>query len=255
MLTFLRNIRRSLIESSSVRKYLLYAIGEVGLVVIGILIALQINNWNEGRKTKSQFEQSILGLAEDIRSDTSIIQSYISRLKIQEQAAKLIIPIFESEEKMVVDSMEFLAAYLNMSNSIGMDFNREIWDEIRRSGLHKTYADPHLIDLIQRYYHRYWKVSMNWESARSVRMEMRWLKYELVSQSDLDRHNSSDNPRPYSAKAFETIFNEKRVVDLTKAIYYTSSLFKEYFETCKTQATEVIELIDKTYGDRKDNAL
>ena len=47
MLTFLRKIRKSLIESGIARKYLLYAIGEIALVVIGILIALQINNWNE----------------------------------------------------------------------------------------------------------------------------------------------------------------------------------------------------------------
>ena len=52
MLTFLRKIRRSLIESGSARKYFLYAIGEIALVVIGILIALQINNWNEDRKDK-----------------------------------------------------------------------------------------------------------------------------------------------------------------------------------------------------------
>jgi len=52
MLTFLRRIRKNLIESGSARKYLLYAIGEIALVVIGILIALQINNWNEWRKDR-----------------------------------------------------------------------------------------------------------------------------------------------------------------------------------------------------------
>jgi hypothetical protein len=50
MLTFFRKIRKSLIESGSARKHALYAVGEILLVVIGILIALQINNWNEGRK-------------------------------------------------------------------------------------------------------------------------------------------------------------------------------------------------------------
>ena len=50
MLTFLRKIRRSLIESGTTRKYLLYAMGEIALVVIGILIALQINKWNEQRE-------------------------------------------------------------------------------------------------------------------------------------------------------------------------------------------------------------
>ncbi len=46
-------------ESGSARKYLLYAIGEILLVMLGILLALQINNWNEGRK-KSQQEANIL---------------------------------------------------------------------------------------------------------------------------------------------------------------------------------------------------
>ena len=59
MLTFLRKLRKSLIESGSTRKYLLYGMGEIALVVIGILIALQINNWNEGRKAKD-FEREIL---------------------------------------------------------------------------------------------------------------------------------------------------------------------------------------------------
>ena len=46
-------------ESGSVRKYLLYAIGEILLVMIGILLALQVNNWNEGKKRMS-FEREML---------------------------------------------------------------------------------------------------------------------------------------------------------------------------------------------------
>lgn len=50
MLPFFRRIRRSLIDSGRLSKYMLYAIGEIALVVIGILIALQVNNLNEDRK-------------------------------------------------------------------------------------------------------------------------------------------------------------------------------------------------------------
>jgi len=59
MLRFFRHIRKSLMEQNKVRTYFFYAIGEILLVVVGILIALQVNNWNEGRKALNQ-EQEIL---------------------------------------------------------------------------------------------------------------------------------------------------------------------------------------------------
>lgn len=54
-----------MIKENRVSKYLLYAIGEIVLVVIGILIALQINNWNEVRKEGEQRQQLISSLLED----------------------------------------------------------------------------------------------------------------------------------------------------------------------------------------------
>ena len=50
MILFLRKIRKSMIENKKARNYIFYALGEVLLVVAGILIALQINNANEIRK-------------------------------------------------------------------------------------------------------------------------------------------------------------------------------------------------------------
>ena len=49
MIKFFRKIRYDLIENNKTGKYLKYAIGEIVLVVIGILIALSINNWNQNR--------------------------------------------------------------------------------------------------------------------------------------------------------------------------------------------------------------
>ncbi|MFD2587402.1 DUF6090 family protein [Croceitalea marina] len=59
MIKFFRHIRQKLLEENRFSKYLLYAIGEIVLVVIGILIALQINNWNENKKDLAK-EQLIL---------------------------------------------------------------------------------------------------------------------------------------------------------------------------------------------------
>lgn len=59
MIKFFRKIRQRLLSENKLSKYLVYAIGEIVLVVIGILIALSINNWNEKRKDLAK-EQSIL---------------------------------------------------------------------------------------------------------------------------------------------------------------------------------------------------
>lgn len=61
MIRLFRHVRKKLIEKENLRKYLLYIVGEVALVVIGILIALQVSNLNEDRKVR-QFEEEILSL-------------------------------------------------------------------------------------------------------------------------------------------------------------------------------------------------
>ena len=61
MIKFFRKIRQNLLMENKTGKYFKYAIGEIVLVVIGILIALQINNWNEQRKEKS-LEKELINL-------------------------------------------------------------------------------------------------------------------------------------------------------------------------------------------------
>ena len=79
MLTFLRKIRRSLIESSSGQKYLLYAIGEIALVVIGILIALQINNWNQTRIERIVEKKILTDLRQELMTNKQKVENQIDR--------------------------------------------------------------------------------------------------------------------------------------------------------------------------------
>jgi hypothetical protein len=72
MLHFLRRIRRSLINSGSLKKYTLYAIGEILLVMIGILLALQVNNWNETRKQHLNDIKFLKNLQHEIVLDTAV---------------------------------------------------------------------------------------------------------------------------------------------------------------------------------------
>ena len=78
MIKLFRNIRKQLLAEGKTSRYLKYAIGEIILVVIGILIALQINNWNEQRKQNSNIRDVYSNLLLDIKSDSI---SYSKNLK------------------------------------------------------------------------------------------------------------------------------------------------------------------------------
>lgn len=86
MIKFFRKIRYHLMETGKTSKYLKYAIGEIILVVIGILIALQINNWNEHRKAlidekatiaslKLEFQKNLVNLQSNIQAINSFISA------------------------------------------------------------------------------------------------------------------------------------------------------------------------------------
>ncbi len=76
MINFFRTIRNRLLREGKTTRYLTYAIGEIILVVIGILIALQINNWNEHRKSMLVEDERLINLLEGLRTDsTSFSQS------------------------------------------------------------------------------------------------------------------------------------------------------------------------------------
>ena len=78
MIKFFRHIRQNLIMENKTPKYFKYAIGEIILVVIGILIALQINNWNENRKSDI-FENEILTqIRANLIKDQLVLKKFIT---------------------------------------------------------------------------------------------------------------------------------------------------------------------------------
>ncbi len=81
VIKFFRKIRQKLLQQNRVTRYLVYAAGEIFLIVIGILIALQINNWNEGRKTK-KFEQEILFLIDqNLQRDSALMSGELFKAR------------------------------------------------------------------------------------------------------------------------------------------------------------------------------
>ena len=76
-----RKIRQSMLKNRKVSQYLIYAIGEIVLVMIGILLALQVNNWNEERKLRTTINGVLKSIANDLETDTLKANSVIDYYK------------------------------------------------------------------------------------------------------------------------------------------------------------------------------
>lgn len=79
MISLFRKIRKSLLVQGKVTRYIIYAFGEILLVVIGILIALQVNNNNELKKSKAKEREQLVYVLENIKKDSAFISGAVRR--------------------------------------------------------------------------------------------------------------------------------------------------------------------------------
>ena len=96
MIKFFRHIRKSLLNEGKTSKYFKYAIGEIVLVVIGILIALQINNWNQGRIEQNKEQTYLANIKRDLENQ---LKSIKSQLEFENNIIDLMEPFLDSYYK------------------------------------------------------------------------------------------------------------------------------------------------------------
>jgi hypothetical protein len=127
MLHFLRSIRRSLIGAGATRKYLLYAIGEILLVMVGILLALQVNNWNEDRIDSLQRDKIITNLKSEYLINLGELGDRINRIdtttKYIDETIKLMMPDYhlldeENVTHVVAKSISWFTTYDESSGAL-----------------------------------------------------------------------------------------------------------------------------------------
>ncbi|MDT0558288.1 DUF6090 family protein [Ichthyenterobacterium sp. W332] len=112
MIKFFRHIRKSLIEKNKMGKYFKYVIGEILLVVIGILIALQINNWNEDQKSAKQEKTYYCKISEDLQVDIKNIDSALVSIDIRlERTKKFMKNLLKIQDDKAVIFKDFIPTF------------------------------------------------------------------------------------------------------------------------------------------------
>ncbi|WP_178987367.1 DUF6090 family protein [Winogradskyella schleiferi] len=144
MIKFFRKVRQKLLTENKFSTYLLYAIGEIVLVVIGILIALSINNWNENRKTQEQEIQIYLELKSDLLKTRNDIQKIISQHR----------EIFKLSQNLIKDiynKKPYSDTIYDSFTSAGVDFQiipkTSAFENLKNIGLNTLSNDSLRIDI------------------------------------------------------------------------------------------------------------
>ena len=147
MFIFYRRIRQAFIGTGQTRKYLLYAFGEIALVVIGILIALQVNNWNDRRKSNLNEIVLLEHIVDDLRVDSLNISQMLNRAKSKQnihlQYYEYVIEGLSSEREFIL-STDIVET---------VDLISQAWDNHRNTG--DQLSSQQLRDGLNKYFRIY----------------------------------------------------------------------------------------------------
>ena len=151
MIKIFRRIRQRLLTENKLAKYLLYAIGEIILVVIGILIALQINNWNEARKTESLEQAYLINLRDEFRANKNSLLVVKYRDSMELLKGEMLLD-FHQFEKFNGDTLNISEAIESLGFTRSFNFKRDIWNDIYSTGNSLIFQNSELQKRISEFY-------------------------------------------------------------------------------------------------------
>lgn len=263
MIKFYREIRRKLLADKAgipkdrFSKYLIYAIGEIVLVVIGILIALQINNWNENQKDRASGANYLNRISSDLKKDTTILNQKI-HLAGQESESYLALI------REMYNIQENKEDYIQLLNSVELNVDELIltdiaYNELLNTGKLDLIFNDNLKDQITEYYRLYDFVSSRVTELNASNLELMLasevatpkLKYTLPGYMDIFPDNTfPEDEYMYNNSdwSFINIPESKEFRLYENAIYYyylKQVLLKPLYNNLYLKAEELIDSIGK----------
>jgi hypothetical protein len=156
MIKFFSKIRQDLLSESKTRKYLKYAFGEIILVVIGILIALSINNWNQNRLNKDLEAIYCNRLLNDVREEKLTLESIINYSKQVSAHAKKAIAVLENTPNASTNPVENIVDLYQASQYADSYSASSTYKELIASGQINLIQNDNLKTALIRYYDIQW---------------------------------------------------------------------------------------------------
>ncbi len=168
-----KNIRRKLASENKKAAYLRYALGEILLVVIGILIALQVNNWNEKYKSNQRINSALAEIHDDLVLDRTVLQDHIAVLKGDLTAQKNVIDTLEQKRPFTPQTYRDLGRVMLMRR---IELNNNGYGLLKELGISHI-KDPVLRNALVNYYGSKTHELLNDIKDNQHEFETPWLGY------------------------------------------------------------------------------
>lgn len=142
-------------DNGRIQKYFLYAIGEIILVIIGILAALEINNWNSFRQDRALEKEYLSRMITDLKQDTASLANMIQLADTKRSVIEYILPYLVDKKREVKDSSQFINSFIN-STVLGWahySVTSSTIEELKSTGHFVLIQNVSLRSWITKYYH------------------------------------------------------------------------------------------------------
>ena len=242
MIKFFRKIRYDLMEKNKTGKYLKYAIGEIVLVVIGILIALSINTWNENNKSETEASFQLSKLRDNLYSDKKQIKTAISSDSIYINNLMFCLKVLSNEIE--APQEEFLNRSQYISSIMSFDPTRATFDGLISSGKIELISNQNLLEDLFSYYNS--NTYTSWDSAlkdysRNVIMPY-FLGFDHIP--NVTDEQEGQNFTQFDISKFSV--PKKTIEDYKNNLFILNGLRKkiELFEGQKYAYKELLKVID-----------
>ena len=145
--------RQQLIQENNVKKYLLYAIGEILLVMIGITLAFQVDNWNESREKKIAEIRTYENISNQINGDKELIQNQIDFNNYYMAQFEYARKIIMTNDRSQMDTLGVIVG--NLTNYSDFDREGNIYETLVNSGEIQLLRNQRIVDRIRVLEQRY----------------------------------------------------------------------------------------------------
>ena len=235
MIKFFRKIRQKLLSENKFSKYLIYASGEIVLVVLGILIALNINNHNEVSKLKQKELVLLAEMRQNLKQDLNRLDGIIRADKERIRSNEIVKLSLETKSAFN-DSLKY-----HFGNTFGnweLTENTAAWENLKSIGLDLISNDSLRSSLSHLYSTRYPYLE-NTERNADDRIQWDRLYPQILKHINIDEMWVSGTPNNY-----EELIQDREFLEVIKMNIFMRKFMHSLYNNIRNDVSILIEQVD-----------